>query len=263
MANESADQPSRIGSILKEERARQGLEIGAVEERTKIRTKYLRALENEDWDILPGPAYTRAYLRTYAGMLGLDADALVDEYRERFEEPESPPLGLGEPVLRGRMPREGGRPRFDRRVVVGVLIAGLAALLLVLGLAGGSGDEDEPGKAAQHKGKHHGKADNQKKKKEQPPPDTVELKVSARSDSEVCLVSQGGAVLLDNKLMQSGDEESFQADTFDLSLGFGDVELDVNGESQRLKATPDAPLTWEIAPRGVRAPVADPNAECP
>jgi cytoskeleton protein RodZ len=264
MATESGDQPSRIGSILKEERTRQGLEIGALEERTKIRTKYLRALENEDWDILPGPAYIRAYLRTYATMLGLDAEALVDEYRERFEEPESPPTGLGEPVLRGRLPREGGRPRFDRRVVVGVLIAGIAALLLILGLAGGSGDEDkQPGKAAQHKGKGHGKGKDQQQ--QEPPPDTVELKIAARSPSVVCLVSQGGAVLLDNSTMEAGDDESFEADTFDLSLGFGGVvELTVNGDKQRLKATPDAPLTWEIAPHGVRPPVADPNPEkCP
>jgi hypothetical protein len=48
-------------------------------------------------------------------------------------------------------------------------------------------------------------------------------------------------------------------------MGFGgDVELTVNGDEQRLKATPDAPLTWEIAPRRVREPVADPNPEkCP
>ena len=268
MANASGDRPSRIGAILKEERTRQGLEIGAVEERTKIRTKYLRALENEDWDVLPGPAYARGYLRTYASMLGLDAEALIDEYRERFEEPEVHPRGLGEPVLRGALPRDGERSRFDRRVIVGVLIAGVAALLLVLGLAGGSGDEDESGKAGEHKGaKHQGKGEQQEQeeKGDEPPPDTVELKIVARSDSVVCLVSQGGDVLLDNSTMETGDEESFEADTFDLSMGFGgDVELTVNGDEQRLKATPDAPLTWEIAPRRVREPVADPNPEkCP
>ncbi|HYU59483.1 MAG TPA: helix-turn-helix transcriptional regulator [Solirubrobacterales bacterium] len=260
MAATSGDDTSRIGSILKEERVRQGLEIGAVEARTKIRAKYLRAIENEDWDVLPGAAYTRGFLRTYAGILGLDAEALVDEYRARFEEHESQPVGIAEPVLRGGIPREGERPRIDRRLVVGLLVAGLAVLLLVLGLTGGS-DEEKGEPAAQRKNQpgHH----KHKQQNNEPVPDTVKLDVTARSDSEVCLVSQGGAVLLDNKLMETGDEETFESDTFDLSLGFGAVELSVNDESQRLRATPDAPLTWEIAPRGVRAPVADPDPDCP
>jgi hypothetical protein len=74
----------RIGEVLKGARTRQGLDIGTVEERTKIRTKYLRALEAEDWERLPSPAYAKGFLRTYSNLLGLDADAIVD----RIDAPE-------------------------------------------------------------------------------------------------------------------------------------------------------------------------------
>ena len=51
---------------------RQGLDIADVEERTKIRAKYLRALENEEWGSLPGPTFVKTFLRTYAEVVGLD-----------------------------------------------------------------------------------------------------------------------------------------------------------------------------------------------
>jgi cytoskeleton protein RodZ len=79
MTPEQPDRGPQIGSVLKETRKRQGIDIRTVEEMTKIRIKYLRALENEEWDTLPGPAYARAFLRTYAELLGLDGEALVDE----------------------------------------------------------------------------------------------------------------------------------------------------------------------------------------
>ena len=74
-----------IGSTLRETRIREKIDITTVEEATKIRAKYLRALENEEWGVLPGPAYVKSFLRTYAEFLGLDAHMLVEEYRARFE----------------------------------------------------------------------------------------------------------------------------------------------------------------------------------
>ena len=74
-----------IGEVLKRTRTRRKVDIRTVEERTKIRIKYLRALENEEWEVLPGPAYAKGFLRTYAQFLGLDGDALVDEYRRTVE----------------------------------------------------------------------------------------------------------------------------------------------------------------------------------
>jgi cytoskeletal protein RodZ len=73
-----------IGYSLREARERQRLGYPEIELATKIRAKYIRALEEEDFDAIPGDAYTRGFLRTYAEYLGLDGDVYVDEYASRF-----------------------------------------------------------------------------------------------------------------------------------------------------------------------------------
>ena len=83
----------RIGASLKARAARRARDRATVEEQTKIRTALLRALESEEWDALPGHAYVKGFLRTYAQLLGLDADALVDEYRRTGRErPQASPV---------------------------------------------------------------------------------------------------------------------------------------------------------------------------
>ena len=116
----------RIGQVLEQARARAGLEIADVEERTKIRAKYLRALESEDWGELPSPAYAKGFLRTYSQLLGLDSDALVDEYRRQVESDLSEPAyPLGDQVLeRRRRPGAGGARR--SRAWIFVVLAALA-----------------------------------------------------------------------------------------------------------------------------------------
>ena len=59
-----------IGATLREARMRQRIDISEIEAETKIRAKYLRALENEEWDLLPGPTFVKSFLRTYADALG-------------------------------------------------------------------------------------------------------------------------------------------------------------------------------------------------
>jgi cytoskeleton protein RodZ len=79
-----------IGSSLREARIRHGVELAQVDADTHIRTRYLKALEDERFDLLPGDAYARGFLRTYADYLGLDAELFVDEYKARFAPPEEP-----------------------------------------------------------------------------------------------------------------------------------------------------------------------------
>src|SRR5437764_8687708 len=80
-----------IGERLREARMRQGLDITEVEVATKIRAKYLRAMENDEFSMLPGSTYVKSFLRTYAEYLGLDAQLLVEEFRAQHE-----PRGEGE-----------------------------------------------------------------------------------------------------------------------------------------------------------------------
>jgi cytoskeleton protein RodZ len=84
-----------IGESLREARSRRGLDFPEVETATLIRARYLEALEQERFELLPSGAYRRSFLREYAAFLGLDGELLVDEYQLRFEplepEPEPPP----------------------------------------------------------------------------------------------------------------------------------------------------------------------------
>ena len=76
-----------IGSSLREARERRGVGLNQVEQHTAIRTRYIKALEDERFDVLPGPTYTRGFLRAYADYLGLDGQLFVDEFNSRFLQP--------------------------------------------------------------------------------------------------------------------------------------------------------------------------------
>ena len=79
-----------IGSSLRTAREHRQLELPQVERATNIRVKYLEALEEERFDVLPGTAYAKGFLRTYADFLGLDGSTFVDEFNERFAPDELP-----------------------------------------------------------------------------------------------------------------------------------------------------------------------------
>src|SRR4051794_587501 len=114
------------------------IDISDLESETKIRAKYLRALENEEWDLLPGPTYVKSFLRTYAEALGLDARLLLEEYKLRHErlsdielQPIAPPgsrAGGGRGGRRGR--RRGGIPR---AYVIWFLVLVVLAAVYALG----------------------------------------------------------------------------------------------------------------------------------
>jgi cytoskeleton protein RodZ len=117
-----------IGNSLREARLRQGLDFPEIEQATKIRPKYLRALEDEQFDILPGQTYVKGFLRTYAEYLGLDGQLYVDEYNSRYVHvDEETPLRT-----RGSTPSLGrGVPRFESSVVL-VAIAAIGILTLLV-----------------------------------------------------------------------------------------------------------------------------------
>src|SRR5919201_2604713 len=131
-----------IGSTLREARMRAKIDISEVEAETKIRAKYLRALENEEWSLLPGSTFVKTFLRTYADYLGLDGKILVEEYKVLFEPASTAELQPFKPQLGGR--REPTRPRGPSRgAVIGVVIVLLVAVLYGLGklFPSDSGDE--------------------------------------------------------------------------------------------------------------------------
>src|SRR5205807_8768430 len=109
-----------IGSSLREARLRQGLDFPEAEQATKIRGKYLRALEDEQFELLPAQTYVKGFLRSYAEYLGLDGQLYVDEYNSRFV--------VGEEDAPAR-PRRAAPPSR------GVRVQSRVVLLTLLGIA--------------------------------------------------------------------------------------------------------------------------------
>jgi len=136
-----------IGSSLREARVRQGLDFPELEQLTRIRPKYLRALEDERFDILPAPTYVRGFLRAYADSLGLDPQPFVDEYNSRFT------VGEEEVVVRARKAPRTSRAHAERESRIAmVALAGIAvvtALVIAAWRFGGPEGERVPGLATQ------------------------------------------------------------------------------------------------------------------
>src|ERR1700676_5142614 len=134
---------AEIGETLRDARMRARIDVSEIEAKTKIRAKYLRALENEEWGLLPGPTFVKSFLRTYAQALGLDGKALVEEYRVNHESPSEAAL---EPILSSPQHARGhssgaGRPlpgpSRGYLILVGVVL--LVIVLLTVGLVTGGG----------------------------------------------------------------------------------------------------------------------------
>jgi hypothetical protein len=136
-----------IGSSLRDARERQELDFPELEQLTRIRPKYLRALEDERFDVLPAPTYVRGFLRSYAAALGLDGQPFVDEYNSRFA------VGEDDVVVRARRVPPPRRDRQDRESRIAVLalvaIAVVTALVIAAWRFGGPDGEKVPGLVTQ------------------------------------------------------------------------------------------------------------------
>jgi len=121
-----------IGSTLRQARERRRLGLDQAEAETKIRARYLRALEDEHFDLLPGPAYVKGFLRTYAEYLELDGTLFVDEYNSRFSDPFRDEE-LIFPRRRSMPPRER-RGRRESNVVL-IALAGIVAVAVLVAVA--------------------------------------------------------------------------------------------------------------------------------
>lgn len=127
----------QIGSSLREARLRLGLDFEEVEERTAIRARYLAALEDERFGVLPEGLYRRSFLREYAEFLGLDGDVYVTEYVTHHE-PDEP-----EPAL--ALPQRRRRPFPTPTLVkVSATFAGAAVLGVAIWGLGLGGTEPKP-----------------------------------------------------------------------------------------------------------------------
>lgn len=125
-----------IGGSLREARLKRGLSPADVQKAIRIRDRYLQALEEERWELLPGDAYVKGFLRTYADFLGLDGSLYVDEYNSRYARTDEQTL-VPERFERARKrPGRGGRVR--PLVVIAAVVA-VVASVAAWQLSGSSG----------------------------------------------------------------------------------------------------------------------------
>ena len=233
-----------IGETLREARMRQGLDIADVEARTKIRAKYLRALENEEFGMLPGPTFVKTFLRTYAEMLGLDPHVLVEEYRAGFEREDEIEAPLGPPAVAGRDRRHG--PRIGPGSLILLVLVGIVAVLVAIGLASDDGDGGANRASAPET--------TQSETETTPPPEPakprrVSLRIRPTTPTYVCVDRGAGTpVVFENTIDAS---QTFRGKRLRVNLGKRDVQLWMNGKRVRVTPGPD-PVGFAFTPRGRR-----------
>ncbi len=271
-----------IGERLQEARAARGLTLEDVSEETKIRVRFLQALEHERWEVLPGSAYARGFLRTYANLLGLDAEELVAEYRDRRdpeqeiedavpqlgeEHRERGPIGrarariesAGHGAPAGRQPigfagrgHRGGY--FDRFTVAALSLLVLATIAaLVIALSGEkavdvAGDDDaaversDPSASTLRDGGDGEPAGRRR----------ARLELEAEAEVWVCVVDHDGELLVAGETLAAGETRGpFKGRGFELTLGNGSVRMRANGERVPVPAAAE-PLGFKVTDEHVR-----------
>lgn len=202
------------------------IDITEVEARTKIRARYLRALENEEWDLLPGPVYAKTFLRTYADFLGLDSRALVDEYKQRYERPSDHEIRPVASVTRERR-RAARGPLVPPWAIVGVVLIGV---VLALYLVGTSSGPSTPTTSTQAGASHHRVRHHRKHPAARPQPTTVTLQLKPTGPVYVCLVDGQGKALIPGQIFSVGQAiPTVSAPKLKLTLGNASVQMKVNG----------------------------------
>ena len=216
-----------IGATLREARMRERIDITEVETATKIRAKYLRALENEEWDLLPGPTFVKTFLRTYSEYLGLDPKLLVEEYKQRFERPGPQDL-LPFGSQRGRRQQRRSAALPPIAIVTACVLALLGVLYLVGKLGGdSSGTAQTIVTPLRTPAATPAKRPKRKKAAATPAPATrVSLQITPTGTVNVCLVDGAGRVLIPSSNLGAGaTTKVFRAKRFRVTFGNGFAKL--------------------------------------
>jgi hypothetical protein len=242
-----------VGNKLREARTRRRLGVQDVEAATKIRARYLQAIENEEWDQLPGDIYARAFIRTYGSFLGLDGERLAEEQRQqRGSARPGERLPRVDPRPRRVRPRRSARrgPSISPRLVAVLVSALVIGVLLVVGLSTG-GSSNDTGAAGGRSAKRHGggaKKSHQGKQQGALAGHTLELR--AKGEVWVCLLDGAGKPLVDGQILLPGETEGpFRSGSFTLALGNGAVTMTVDGQ-QAKTPEPSSPIGFTVDSKG-------------
>jgi hypothetical protein len=229
-----------IGSSLREARLRQDLDFPAIEAATKIRGKYLRALEDEQFSQLPAQTYVKGFLRTYAEYLGLDGELYVDEFNSRFV--------VGEEELPIRV-RRTAQPHVRKRVAANVLLAALVGIALLTALVIAAWKSGSPSR-------QHVVGMSPPPAKQQPknPRATATASITLRGlhSGALVLIRKGGATgkVLFNEGLSAGQTKHFTTKKLWINTGTPEnLRITVNGK--RVALPGGAPQVFVVTRRGI------------
>jgi len=252
-----------IGATLREARMRQRIDIADIEAQTKIRAKYLRALENEEFDLLPGPTFVKTFLRTYAEALGLDARALLEEYRMRYErlsEAELMPITAQTARQREKAARRSGKPSGRRDVIVAGFVVAIVALLILLG-RGGDDEATPPPRTSGAASAATTTTTTARTTTAKTAPSRVSLRLNPTGDVYVCLKA-GSKQLIDKQFLTATTKKrTYRAKSFRILLGNNNLTMTINGKKHTVKASAD-PIAYAITAEGRRTITADSDKLC-
>ena len=128
------------GSCLREMRLRHGVSLDEIARSTRVASRYLAALEADDFSLLPPPVFTRGFIRAYCQALGESAEEALVLYGKSLVRPEAP--SEGPPRRRVEMPVPEPQGRGRSAVFVSfILLVGLGLALVAVTIALQAGRE--------------------------------------------------------------------------------------------------------------------------
>jgi cytoskeletal protein RodZ len=249
-----------IGATLREARMRAKIDINEVERRTKIRAKYLRAIENEEWGLLPGDVYVKSFLRTYADYLGLDSRQLIDEYKRRYERPTDHELRQIAPLgrERDRRDRAVGPPRLPRQprgplippwALIGVVLVAIVVALYFVGIHNNGTSTTSTSSTPTHAASPRTTTTpHRAARKARTVASTVKLQLVPTGAVYVCLVDGTGKRLIPGEIFNVGQTIPTKSSSkLLLTLGNASVKMKVNGVSVSVPST-GRPVGFDLTP---------------
>lgn len=233
-----------IGATLREARNRRKVELSEVEAAIKIRVRYLRAIENEEWDALPGVAYTRGFVRTYAYYLGLDGERLADDYRRGVAPDGGDRVPKRVEPVASSARRNGSR--VSGRVLVAAVCLALVAIVVAIGVVGGDGDSSAPSPAA----KQGSKGEQQSRGGGSAVEPGIAMRLTATAEVWACVLDSSGKPLVDGEILAEGEQAGpFRSDGYELALGNGSVTMLLDGRPAEVEES-SSPVGYAIDSSG-------------
>jgi cytoskeleton protein RodZ len=252
-----------IGNTLAEARTRRGVDLDEVHAATGIRPRYLRAIEEEDWNALPEEFYARSFVRKYAEFLGVDPEPLVAEYRRQRGTGGSPGSPTSPFAKTNSRRADALRRRRKRQSVyvwigTGVLAAAIIAAIVLITSGGGESDGTKSAtgggatKGTQKKkpqGNSGGKPEHQTTR-HSPKPTTVALTIEPTAEVWACVLDAKGKPLVDGATLTPGETVGpFHSKSYKAAFGNGQIKVKVDQKPTKTPQTP-SPMGFTVDPSG-------------